>query len=73
MIHALRDGDRDALMALCRDHLLPSRTPIWRRNGSAVRLSCRYARNSLSRHGVVKSSRYLRVSLRFAPSPDVYG
>ena len=25
MIHALRDGDRDALMALCRDHLLPSR------------------------------------------------
>lgn len=25
MIQALRDGDRDALMAVCRDHLLPSR------------------------------------------------
>ena len=25
MIHALRDGDRDTLMAVCRDHLLPSR------------------------------------------------
>ena len=25
MIHALRDGDRAALMALCREHLLPSR------------------------------------------------
>ena len=47
MIHALRDGDRDALMALCRDHLLPSRTPIWRRNGPGSApgvLSRRYAR-----------------------------
>jgi DNA-binding GntR family transcriptional regulator len=25
MIHALRDGDRDTLVALCRRHLLPSR------------------------------------------------
>ncbi|MDX3988614.1 MAG: GntR family transcriptional regulator [Achromobacter sp.] len=25
MIHALRDGDRKALMTVCRDHLLPSR------------------------------------------------
>lgn len=25
MIHALRDGDRTALMTLCREHLLPSR------------------------------------------------
>ncbi|QVQ28956.1 GntR family transcriptional regulator [Achromobacter deleyi] len=25
MIQALRDGDRNALMAVCRDHLLPSR------------------------------------------------
>ncbi|WP_238878037.1 GntR family transcriptional regulator [Achromobacter xylosoxidans] len=25
MIHALRDGDRAALMTLCREHLLPSR------------------------------------------------
>jgi len=25
MIQALRDGDRDALMTICRDHLLPSR------------------------------------------------
>jgi hypothetical protein len=25
MIQALRDGDRDALMAVCRDHLIPSR------------------------------------------------
>lgn len=25
MIHALLDGDRDTLMAVCRDHLLPSR------------------------------------------------
>lgn len=25
MIHALRDGDRATLMAVCRDHLLPSR------------------------------------------------
>ncbi|KRC70907.1 GntR family transcriptional regulator [Achromobacter sp. Root83] len=25
MIQALRDGDRDALMVVCRDHLLPSR------------------------------------------------
>ena len=25
MIHALRDGNREALMAVCREHLLPSR------------------------------------------------
>ena len=25
LIHALRDGDRDALMAVCRNHLVPSR------------------------------------------------
>ena len=25
MIQALRDGDRAALMAVCREHLLPSR------------------------------------------------
>jgi len=25
MIQALRDGDRAALMTVCRDHLLPSR------------------------------------------------
>jgi DNA-binding GntR family transcriptional regulator len=25
MIQALRDGDRNALMTICRDHLLPSR------------------------------------------------
>ena len=58
MIHALRDGDRDALMALCRDHLLPSRDAYLasERPGS-VFVCCPAdtpARNSPSRHGVVE-------------------
>ena len=56
MIHALRDGDRDALMALCRDHLLPSRDAYLASVGSV--LSRRYARTkSPSRHGVVANPR----------------
>ena len=61
MIHALRDGDRDALMALCRDHLLPSRDAYLasERAGSAP-VCCPAdtpARNPPSRHGVVANPR----------------
>ena len=61
MIHALRDGDRDALMALCRDHLLPSRDAYLasERASSApgVLSADTPARNPLSRHGVVANPR----------------
>ena len=73
MIHALRDGDRD-LMALCRDHLLPSRDAYLaseRASSAPSVLSADTPAKSPSRHGVVANPRDTygyRCGLRLAPT-----